>query len=251
MGSLEGQRALISGAGSGIGAAIATALASEGAQPILVGRDHARLEEVAAQVGDRAETAVCDVTDEAAVERLAAGAGRVDLLVNNVGGAESEPLTRTDIALWRRMLEVNATTAFLMCRAFAPAMVERRGGRIVNVASTAGERGYPYVTAYCAGKHALIGLTRALALELAGALVTVNAVCPGYTEAGTLERAVQRIVVATGRDADSARRELLGDNPLGRFVRPEEVASAVAWLCAPMQAAVTGRTITVAGGEVV
>jgi 3-hydroxybutyrate dehydrogenase len=251
MGSLEGQRALITGAGSGIGAAIATALAAEGAQPLLVGRDHARLEQVAARIGEHAQTAVCDVTDEAAVERLAAGAGRVDLLVNNVGGAESAPLARTDIALWQRMLEVNATSAFLMCRAFAPAMVERGGGRIVNIASTAGERGYPYVTAYCAGKHALIGLTRALAVELGAAMVTVNAVCPGYTEADTLERALQDIGAATGRDADSVRRELLRDNPLGRFVRPEEVASAVAWLCAPTQAAVTGRTIIVAGGEVV
>jgi NAD(P)-dependent dehydrogenase (short-subunit alcohol dehydrogenase family) len=149
------------------------------------------------------------------------------------------------------MLETNATGAFLLSRAFVPGMTERGTGRIVNVASTAGERGYAYVSAYCAGKHALVGLTRALALELATTGVTVNAVCPGYTETPLLERAVDGIVASTGRDGDAARRALLRDNPMGRFVRPEEVASAVAWLCEPAQAAVTGRTLTVAGAEVV
>ena len=250
MGRLEGQRALVTGAGSGIGAAIATALAAEGATLTLVGRDAGRLAQQAAVLGGAA-TSVCDITDESAVERLAATAGDVDLLVNNAGAAESAPLERTDLALWRRMLDVNATGAFLLCRAFAPAMVERGGGRIVNVASTAGERGYAYVSAYCAGKHALVGLTRALALELAATSVTVNAVCPGYTETPLLERAVEGIVTTTGRDADAARGALVRDNAMGRFVRPEEVASAVAWLCEPAQAAVTGRTITVAGAEVV
>jgi NAD(P)-dependent dehydrogenase (short-subunit alcohol dehydrogenase family) len=250
MGRLEGQRALVTGAGSGIGAAIATALAAEGATLTLVGRDASRLAQHAAVLGGAA-TSVCDITDESAVERLAATAGDVDLLVNNAGAAESAPLERTDLALWRRMLDVNATGAFLLCRAFAPAMVERGQGRIVNVASTAGERGYAYVSAYCAGKHALVGLTRALALELAATSVTVNAVCPGYTETPLLERAVEAIVTTTRRDADAARRALVRDNPMGRFVRPEEVASAVAWLCEPAQAAVTGRTITVAGAEVV
>jgi NAD(P)-dependent dehydrogenase (short-subunit alcohol dehydrogenase family) len=249
MGSLDGRHALVSGAGSGIGTAIAAALAAEGARLTFVGRDGGRLERAAAQIGVRADTVVCDVTDEAAVAALATSAGEVDLLVNNVGAAESQPLARTSLGLWQRMLDVNATSAFLLCRAVAPGMVARRAGRIVNVASIAGERGYPYVTAYCAGKHALVGLTRALALELARDGVTVNAVCPGYTETPMLERAVERIVSLTGRDADAARQALLADNPLGRFVRPEEVASAVAWLCAPAQAAVTGSTITI-GGEV-
>jgi 3-hydroxybutyrate dehydrogenase len=251
MGTLDGRHALVSGAGSGIGTAIAAALAAEGARLTFVGRDGAKLERAAARIGVHADTFACDVTDEAAVEALAASAGEVDLLVNNVGAAESEPLVRTSLELWQRMLDVNATSAFLLCRAFAPAMVAGGGGRIVNVASLAGERGYPYVTAYCAGKHALVGLTRALALELLRDSVTVNAVCPGYTETPMLDRAVERIVSVTGRDADGARQALLRDNPLGRFVRPEEVASAVAWLCAPAQAAVTGQTITVAGGEVV
>jgi 3-hydroxybutyrate dehydrogenase len=251
MGSLDGRHALVSGAGSGIGSAIAAALAAEGARLTFVGRDGAKLERAAAQIGVRADTFACDVTDEAAVAALATSAGDVALLINTVGAAESEPLARTSLELWQRMLDVNATSAFLLCRAFAPGMVARGGGRIVNLASTAGERGYPYVTAYCAGKHALVGLTRALAFELASDGVTVNAVCPGWTETPLLERTIERIVSVTGRDADAAREALLADNPLGRFVRPEEVASAVAWLCAPAQAAVTGQTLTVAGGEVV
>lgn len=249
-GRLAGQRALVTGAGSGIGAAIVERLAAEGATLTLVGRDASRLAERAAEL-EGARTAVCDVTDEAAVERLADEAGAVDLLVNNAGAAEAAPLARTDLALWERMLAVNTTAPFLLCRAFAPGMVERGAGRIVNVASTAGERGYAYVSAYCASKHGVVGLTRALAQELATTGVTVNAVCPGYTETPLLERAVDGIVSTTGRDGDAARRALLRENPMGRFVRPAEVASAVAWLCEPEQAAVTGRTIAVAGAEVI
>jgi NAD(P)-dependent dehydrogenase (short-subunit alcohol dehydrogenase family) len=250
MGRLEGRRALVTGAGSGIGAAIADALAAEGASLVLVGRDAGRLEQRAAALGG-ATTAVCDVTDEAAVERLRETTGEIDLLVNNAGAAVSSPLARTELATWQQMLAVNTTGAFLLCRAFAPAMAERGDGRVVNVASTAGERGYPYVAAYCAAKHGLVGLTRALALEFARSGVTFNAVCPGYTETPLLEGAVDGIVRATGREDEDARTLLLRENPMGRFVRPDEVASAVAWLCEPAQAAVTGRTITVAGAEVV
>jgi len=239
-------RALVTGAGSGIGRAIAEALAAAGASLTLVGRDRTKLEAVG--LGD---VEVCDVTDEASVGKLAESVGEIDVLVNNAGAAESAPLARTSLDLWRQMLDANATGAFLLCRAFAPGMVERGDGRIVNVASTAGERGYPYVTAYCAGKHAVVGLTRALALEVAASGVTVNAVCPGWTETPLLGRTIDGIVAATGRDEDAARRALLAGNAQGRFVQPEEVASAVRWLCEPAQSAVTGRTITVAGAEVV
>jgi NAD(P)-dependent dehydrogenase (short-subunit alcohol dehydrogenase family) len=249
MGRLDGLHALVTGGGSGIGAAIAGALAAEGARLTLVGRDGARLEAAAARHG--AAVLVCDVADADAVAAACARAGAVDLLVNNAGAAASAPLARTDLALWRRLHDVNAGGAFLLCRALAPGMVERGFGRIVNVASTAGLRGYPYVTAYCAAKHALVGFTRALALELATTAVTVNAVCPGYTETPLLERTVQGITAATGRDGAAARRALLRENPQGRFVQAAEVASAVAWLCEPAQAAVTGRELVVAGAEVV
>jgi NAD(P)-dependent dehydrogenase (short-subunit alcohol dehydrogenase family) len=249
MGRLDGRHALVTGGGSGIGVAIAGALAAEGARLTLLGRDAGRLAAAAAAHG--ATTVVCDVTDEDAVADACARAGAVDVLVNNAGAAESATLARTGLDLFRHLHDVNAGGAFLTCRALVPGMVERGFGRIVNVASTAGLRGYPYVTAYCASKHALVGFTRALALELAATPVTVNAVCPGYTETPLLERTVERIVETTGRDDASARRALLRENPQGRFVQPEEVASAVAWLCEPAQAAVTGRELVVAGGEVV
>lgn len=249
MGGLEGRHALVTGAGSGIGAAVAAALASEGARLTLVGRDRDALQRRAADL-EGAAVLSCDVTDEAAVRRASSAAGDVDVLVNGAGAAESSALARTSLGLVERMLSVNVTGSFLLCRELMPGMAARGFGRVVNIASTAGLRGYPYVAAYCASKHAVVGLTRALALEFATRGVTVNAVCPGYTETPMLTRAVEGIVAATGRDPEDARRELLRENPMGRFVEPGEVASGVTWLCLPAQAAISGHCLVVAGAEV-
>jgi NAD(P)-dependent dehydrogenase (short-subunit alcohol dehydrogenase family) len=170
--------------------------------------------------------------------------------VNNAGQAESAPLAKTDLALWQRMLAVNLTGAFLCAREALPEMTARGAGRIVNVASTAGLVGYAYVAAYCAAKHGVVGLTRAAALECAKTGVTVNAVCPGYTETDLVATAVANIVAKTGKSEAEARAALVARNPQARMVQPEEVAGAVLWLCLPASSSVTGQAIAVAGGEV-
>jgi NAD(P)-dependent dehydrogenase (short-subunit alcohol dehydrogenase family) len=192
---------------------------------------------------------VADVTDQASVTDAFARVGSADILVNNAGQAASSPFMKTDAALWQRMLDANLNGAFRCIQAALPAMLDAGWGRIVNVASTAGLTGYRYVAAYCAAKHGLVGLTRALALELASKGITVNAVCPGYTETGIVQEAVANIVRKTGRSPDAARAELAAANPQGRLVKPEEVAHAVAWLCMPDAAAMNGQAIAVAGGE--
>ncbi|MCS7058264.1 MAG: SDR family oxidoreductase [Meiothermus sp.] len=251
---LEDRHALITGASRGIGAAIARALGEAGAALSLLGRDQKALLQRARELGGRAHVEVCDVTDPEAVHRAVRGAeaawGPVHILVNNAGQAESCPFPKTELELWERMLRVNLTGAFLCTRAVLPGMLQAGWGRIVNVASTAGLKGYPYVAAYVAAKHGLVGLTRALALELAQKNITVNAVCPGFTETGLLEDSIARIVEKTGRSPGEAREELVRANPQGRFVRPEEVAQAVLWLALPGSAAVNGQAIAVAGGEV-
>jgi NAD(P)-dependent dehydrogenase (short-subunit alcohol dehydrogenase family) len=253
---LADQHAIVTGGGRGIGAAIAAALVGEGATVSVLGRDGRRL---AAQVealggSGRAQAVSVDVADEASVRAAFAAVqgrfGRVDILVNNAGQVESAPFARTDPALWQRMLDVNLTGTYLCTRAALPEMVARGAGRIVNVASTAGLVGYAYVAAYCAAKHGVVGLTRALALECAKSGVTVNAVCPGYTETDIVSTAVANIVAKTGKTESEARAALVACNPQGRMVQPAEVASAVLWLCLPASAAITGQAIAVAGGEV-
>jgi NAD(P)-dependent dehydrogenase (short-subunit alcohol dehydrogenase family) len=250
MGTLNGKHAVVTGASRGIGLAVAHALHTHGARVTLMARDAAALESAAVALGGDTAWQAVDVTDQASVEAAFARAGAVDILVNNAGQAASASFARTDAALWQRMLDVNLTGAYHCIQAAAPSMLEGGWGRIVNVASTAGLTGYRYVAAYCAAKHGLVGLTRALALELASKGVTVNAVCPGYTETDIVQEAVANIVRKTGRSAEQARAELAAANPQGRLVRPEEVAHAVAMLCMPDAAALNGQAIAVAGGEV-
>ena len=251
----SGRHALVTGAGSGIGAAIAIALATDGARVTLLGRNAERLQSVAAQIARPAATHVvfADVCDAAAIERAFAQArqqfGPLHTLINSAGQASSAPLWQTDEALWRRMLDVNLTGAWRCIRAALPDMLQT-GGRIVNVASTAGLRGYPYVSAYVAAKHGLVGLTRALALELASKQITVNAVCPGYTDTALVRDAIDTIVRKTGRDVAQARAALVAGNPQHRLMNPQEVAHAVTWLCADASFGITGQAIAVAGGEV-
>jgi NAD(P)-dependent dehydrogenase (short-subunit alcohol dehydrogenase family) len=251
--SLAGRHALVTGGGRGIGAAIATVLRTAGAKVTLLGRNQARLQDTAATL-PMARAIRCDVTDEAAVGAAFAEArqtfGPVTILVNNAGAAESAPLARTSLDLFRRMLEVNLVGTFLCSRAALPDMLETGCGRIVNVASVAGLKGAAYVSAYCAAKHGVIGLTRALALETARKGITVNAVCPSYTDTDMARGAIATIVEKTGRSAEQAEAELVGKNPQARLIRPEEVAATVLWLCAPETGAITGQAIALAGGEV-
>ncbi|HAT29859.1 MAG TPA: 3-hydroxyacyl-CoA dehydrogenase [Janthinobacterium sp.] len=254
--ALSGKHALVTGAGRGIGHACARALLERGARVTLAGRDGAQLAAAAAQLAGCGEVAceALDVSVEESVRdgfaRAAARFGRIDILVNNAGQAVSASFGKTDAALWRQMLAVNLDGVFHCSQAALPAMLEAGWGRIVNVASTAGLVGYRYVSAYVAAKHGVIGLTRALALEVASRGVTVNAVCPGYTETDIVKQALANIVARTGRDEAQARAELAAGNPQKRLVQSVEVAAAVAWLCLPESGAMNGQSIAVAGGEV-
>jgi len=248
-----GRHALVTGGGRGIGAAVARALAQAGARVTVVGRTPATLAAIV-EAGGAAGWETADVTDPAAfgaaLARAEAARGPLDILVNNAGAAESAPFGRTDRALWDRMLAVNVTAVYAATHAVLPGMLARGWGRIVSIASTAGLTGYPYVTAYVAAKHAVVGLTRALALEVATGGVTVNAVCPGYTETDLLAGGIATIMRTTGRNEAEARATLARANPQRRLVRPEEVAAAVLFLCGPNSDAMTGQAIAVAGGEV-
>ena len=254
---LRDRLAVVTGGGRGIGAAIAQALGAAGARLALLGRDRAELEARTHALMDehaiQAKFIVCDVADEAAVEhafaRLRDLLGDPAILVNNAGQSAGVAFTETSRETWDRMIAVNLTGTFLCTKQVLPAMLAAGAGRIVNVASTAGLKGYSHTAAYCAAKHGVVGLTRALAMETAKRGITVNAVCPGYTDTDMAAAAIQNLVDA-GRTEDEARRAITRVMPIGRLIRPEEVASAVLWLCSDEAAAVTGQAIPVAGGEV-
>ncbi|MCB1033452.1 MAG: 3-oxoacyl-ACP reductase FabG [Acidobacteria bacterium] len=253
--NLKGKKAVVTGGGRGIGAAVARALAAEGAAVVISARSTAEIEDLAVELrksGGQAWAAPCDVTDPEQVSALAREArerlGQVDILVNNAGIAASAPLKRIRLDHWNRIFAVNATGTFLCTQAFLPDMVQRRWGRVVNVASIAGLSGAAYISAYAASKHAVVGFTRCIAAEVAPSGVTVNAVCPGYVETDMVTESVARIVEKTGLSEEEARGSILKMNPQDRILDPEEVAYQVVCLCDPRARGVNGQTIVIDGG---
>ena len=255
-GPLAKRSAVVTGGGRGIGAAVALTLAQAGARVVVTARTRSEVERVAEELGSsggRAFAFAADLTDEAQVRALGAFAresvGAVDILVNNAGDSSSAPLDRIALEDWNRVMAANATTAFLCARELAPAMVARGFGRVINIASLAGLEGARYVSHYCAAKHAVIGLTRALALELAGSGVTVNAVCPGYVSTPMTERTLANVQTRTGLGRGEALAAVLATTGQDRLIAPEEVAAAALALCLDAAGETTGDAIVLRPAE--
>ncbi len=253
----DGATAVITGGGQGIGAAVARSLARAGARVLVAGRTQATTERVAGELveaGFEAYAARVDVTDAASVTALVKEAqrrlGTVDILVNNAGQAHSAPIVRTTLEDWHRMMDCNATGTFLCTQGFLPGMLERRWGRVINIASVAGLAGAKYIAAYAASKHAVMGFTRSAAHEVADKSVTVNAVCPGFVDTPMTEQSVANIVAATGKSREEALSAILQMTPQGRLIAPEEVAHAVLMLAATEAKGINGQSIVIGGGGI-
>ena len=251
---LTGKTALITGGGRGIGRAIALEFARNGARVAVAARTAEQVEQVAAEIGADAVALVCDVSDPESVARMFADMrerfGNPDILVNNAGIAESATLVNTTDELWQRHLAINLSGTFYCTRAALPAMLRRGWGRVINVASIAGKSGAPYIAAYSASKHGVLGLTRSAALELATTGVTVNAICPGYVDTDMVTRGVDQITAKTGRTAEEALDSLKKMSPQNRLVTPEEVAAIALLLASDAGRGINGQGINVDGGSV-
>ncbi len=252
---LEGKTALITGGGRGIGKAIALAFAREGARVTLAARTREQVEQTAGEIGANAIALVCDVSDPESVSRMFGEMrerfGDADILVNNAGIAESATLVNTTNELWDRHLAINLSGTFYCTRAALPAMLKKGWGRVINIASIAGKTGAPYVSAYTASKHGVLGLTRSVALEVATTGITVNAICPGYVETEMVTRGIETITSRTGRTAEEALDALKKMSPQNRLVTPEEVAAVALLLASDEGRGITGQGINVDGGTVV